>query len=186
MKISIFSFGFFRENGSEVFALRINKPSPNTYLLLALLIGVVLFISSSMTYQQQTSVPFLEKYLTNKPFEQLLSGLSFQYANETVSISQMGYFKFLEFFIRKGAHFSIYLGLGAFLAAGLSPRLNSRLLTVIVSSLSAIGYAALDEFHQMLTGDRTPLFQDVVLDGLGALVGVGCVILFSLRRKKRS
>ncbi|KRL02712.1 VanZ family protein [Liquorilactobacillus capillatus] len=164
--------------------MRINKPSSNTYLLLALLIMVILFISSSMTYRQQTSVPFLERFLTNKPFEVFLSQWSFHYANETISVSQVGYFKFLEFFIRKGAHFSIYLLLGASLAAGLGPRLKNKLLTIAIGTLSAIGYAALDEFHQMITGDRTPLFQDVILDGIGALVGVSCVVLFLLRHKK--
>ncbi|WP_057876468.1 VanZ family protein [Liquorilactobacillus aquaticus] len=164
--------------------MRINKPSANTYLLLALLIMIILFVSSSMTYQQQTSVPFLEKYFANKPFDQFLSRFSFKYANEIISINKIGYFKFVEFFIRKGAHFTIYMGLGAFLAAGLKPRLKSIFLTIIISSLSAIGYAALDEFHQMLTGGRTPLFQDVVLDGVGALFGVCCVVLFSLKGKK--
>ncbi|WP_057737322.1 VanZ family protein [Liquorilactobacillus uvarum] len=164
--------------------MRMNKPSANTYLLLALLIMIILFVSSSMTYHQQTSVPFLEKYFANKPFDQFLSRFSFQYANETISINKIGYFKFFEFFIRKGAHFTIYLGLGGFLAAGLKARLQNAFLTLTICSLAAIGYAALDEFHQMITGDRTPLFQDVILDGIGAMLGVCCVVLLSLKRKK--
>ena len=30
----------------------------------------------------------------------------------------------------------------------------------------------MDEYHQMLTGGRTPLFQDVMLDSAGALTAV--------------
>lgn len=39
----------------------------------------------------------------------------------------------------------------------------------------------------MLTGDRTPLFQDVMLDSVGALSGIVImsVILYFTGRKKR-
>lgn len=42
-------------------------------------------------------------------------------------------------------------------------------LTSVLAWLSATGYAGLDEFHQMLTGDRTPSFQDVMLDSMGGI-----------------
>lgn len=43
----------------------------------------------------------------------------------------------------------------------------------IFSYLAAVGYAGIDEFHQMITGDRTPItFEDVMLDGIGALTGI--------------
>lgn len=45
----------------------------------------------------------------------------------------------------------------------------------------SLGYAALDEFHEMLTGGRTPLFQDVILDGIGALTGI--LLIIWLKRK---
>ncbi len=79
----------------------------------------ILFISSSMTYQQQTSVPFLEKYLSFKPFERQLSQISFTYAGQTISIATSGYYKFVEFFMRKAAHFFIYLALGVFFCISL-------------------------------------------------------------------
>ncbi|MFT8477945.1 MAG: VanZ family protein [Liquorilactobacillus sp.] len=158
------------------------KIGANTFLLLALLVMLILFISSSMTYKQQTSVPFLEKYLRAEPFKNNLSGISFNYATEKISIAKVGYFKFVEFFLRKGAHFFFYFLMGTFFYLGLKKRLKSIWLTIGIAFLSTVGYAALDEFHEMITGGRTPLFQDVMLDGVGAIVGILCVGLFFGKR----
>ena len=63
--------------------------------------------------------------------------------------------------------------------------MKNFLLVAFFSWLSATGYAALDEFHQMLTGGRTPLFQDVILDSLGALTGVLiCWLVLGIKEKR--
>ena len=144
------------------------------FIILAFVMMLILFISSSMTYHQQTSVPFLEKYLTGKPFEAFLERFSLDYAGSEISIQAVGYYKFLEFFIRKGAHFGTYCLLG------IKDRMNIKWLAAFLCVLASLGYAATDEFHQMLTGDRTPLFQDVMLDGTGALCGILLCILCGL------
>lgn len=144
------------------------------FLSLAFLIMLILFISSSMTYEQQTSVPFLEKYLANQPFKETLSWIHFKYATGEVSISSLGYYKFVEFFIRKEAHFGTYFLMGLFLYLGLPYKLKWRVILVV---LGAFFYASFDEFHQMLTGGRTPLFQDVMLDTFGAIVGILIALL---------
>lgn len=142
------------------------------WLVLSLVIMILLFISSGETYKQQTSVPFLERWLANEPFKQQLMGISFTYVDQKVSIVSSGYFKFVEFFIRKGAHFGSYflIGLGGYM--GYKERIKQTGLTMVVVWLAATGYAALDEFHQSLTGGRTPLFQDVLLDASGALTAI--------------
>lgn len=150
---------------------------------IVLLIAIILFISSSMTYQQQTSVPFLEKYLTSQPFKTFLSQISFNYAGSTVSIAHLGYYKFVEFFIRKGAHFGTYFLMGGFLYAGLPfikkwPKASLSLAWCFL-------YASFDEFHQMLTGGRTPLIADVLLDSFGALVAISCLMIYSQIKQKR-
>ena len=73
---------------------------------------ILLFISSSMTYKEQSSVPFLQKYLTSQPFKDILSQVSFSYGHSVISIKEVGYYKFVEFFIRKLAHFSTYFVMG--------------------------------------------------------------------------
>ncbi|WP_263849232.1 VanZ family protein [Lacticaseibacillus sharpeae] len=43
--------------------------------------------------------------------------------------------------------------------------------------MMAGGFAALDELHQMFTGDRSPMVQDVVLDMTGALTATIIILL---------
>ncbi len=159
----------------------------NFYLGIAILMMVILFISSSMTYQQQSQVSLIQKLLANEPLKEFFSRVSFNYAGSEVSISAKGYVKFVEFFIRKGAHFMTYFILGGSLYLGLSPKLKqkSSVLSLYFAWMAATGYAATDEFHQMLTGGRTPLFQDVMLDSCGALTACVIIIIYRVLRKKR-
>ncbi|WP_125568328.1 VanZ family protein [Companilactobacillus insicii] len=143
-------------------------------------IELILFYSSSMTYKQQTSVPFLERTLgrSNKPFYDSLSKISFNYGGKTQSIDNDGYYHFLEFFIRKGAHFSIYFLLGLFLCLAIYKYLSkNKFLMFLIPWLSTTGLAAFDEFHQGLTGGRTPSVSDVILDSVGALTGILILML---------
>lgn len=63
--------------------------------------------------------------------------------------------------------------------------MRSTELVFLISWLLAAGYAAFDEFHQSFTAERTPLFQDVILDSVGALTGILIVYLFVRLRKNR-
>lgn len=159
----------------------------NFYIGIALLMMVILFVSSSMTYQQQSQVSLIQKLLANEPLKAFLSQISFNFAGSEVSISAKGYVKFVEFFIRKAAHFMTYFVLGGSLYLGLLPKLKqkSSVLGLFFAWLAATGYAATDEFHQMLTGGRTPLFQDVMLDSCGALTACLIIIAYQAIRKKR-
>lgn len=159
----------------------------NFYLGLAVVMMLVLFISSSMTYQQQSQVSLIEKILVNEPLKDFFSRISFNYAGSEVSIAAKGYVKFVEFFIRKAAHFMTYFILGGSLYLGLLPKLKqkSSVLGLFFAWLAATGYAATDEFHQMLTGGRTPLFQDVMLDSCGAMTACLIIIAYRIIRKKR-
>ncbi|MGM0214660.1 VanZ family protein [Enterococcus sp. AZ109] len=157
------------------------RKNGNLYLGIAFIMIVILFVSSSMTYEQQNQVSLIERILSNEPLKGLLSSASFNYAGSKISISTLGYAKFIEFFIRKGAHFGTYFILGGSLFLGLQPKLKHELsvLAVFFAWFSATGYAAMDEFHQMLTGGRTPLFQDVMLDSAGALTACLLILLYS-------
>lgn len=154
-------------------------------MAIAFIVFAILFYSSSQTYEQQSQVSLLSKILANEPFKEKLSGINFSYAGNEVSIATKGYFSFVEFFIRKGAHFGTYFILGVMLFLGLNKRMKGFFILSLVSWLTATGYAGLDEFHQMLTGDRTPLIEDVMLDSVGALTGVVlCLLIFMLKELK--
>lgn len=153
------------------------------------LIELILFYSSSMTYKQQTSVPFLERHMNTKPFYHALSKVHFTYGGKVQSIANDGYYHFVEFFIRKGAHFGTYLVLGVLLCLALYTYFKRNyFLRVFVPWMMATGLAAFDEFHQGLTGGRTPSVVDVILDSFGALTGIVIlvIILYFIYRKEEN
>ncbi|WP_246369185.1 VanZ family protein [Listeria rustica] len=142
------------------------------FMGIALAMILILFFSSSQTYEQQSMTSGLDRLLANKPFEKQLSAISFPYAGSEISIQAKGYSSFIEFFIRKGAHFFSYALMGFSLFMGFSAFIKRRWLVTAFSAGIPLAYAAFDEFHQMLTGGRTPLVQDVMLDFTGALFGI--------------
>ena len=153
--------------------------------LLAVLIMGILFYSSSQTYEQQSQIGLLSKLLHNEPLKDSLRSISFMYGGSEVSIDSEGYFSFIEFFIRKFAHFSTYFVLSGSFFFSLFQRKNALWLSVFFGWMAATGYAGMDEFHQMLTSGRSPLFQDVMLDSAGALTaGILCWFVIGLRHKR--
>lgn len=161
------------------------RKNGNLYFVLALIIMAGLFYSSSQTYETQSQIGLLERVLENEPFKENFNDVSFQYADDVVSIEEKGYFSFVEFFIRKLAHFGTYFLLSTSFFLSLLPKLKGAGFAAFFSWLSATGYAGMDEFHQMLTQDRTPLFQDVMLDSLGALTDVLlCCLVLGLKKKR--
>lgn len=161
------------------------KKNGNLYIILAFVMMGILFISSSQTYEQQSQIGLLGKLLKNEPFKDLLSGWQITYGGSVISIEKSGYLHFVEFFLRKGAHFGSYFILGSMWFLGLQIKMKATFLPGVVSWLAATGYAGLDEFHQMLTGGRTPMFEDLMLDSIGAMTGIVLCLLFSLIRQMR-
>ena len=157
----------------------------NIYILLAFAIMGILFYSSSQPYEEQSITSMLDQLLAKEPLKNLLSGIRFNYVDSEISIQTMGYSKFIEFFIRKAAHFGTYFLLGLFWFLGLKNKGTSLSLTIVVSWLLATGYAAIDEFHQGLTPNRTPLLQDIQLDSIGAATGIILAVLFFSFHKKK-
>lgn len=154
------------------------------FIGLAFAMMVVLFFSSSQSYGDQSMVGLLDRLLANEPLKNGLSYIQFTYAGDEISIAALGYNNFVEFFIRKAAHFGSYFLLALFWFLGLKDQMKSLYLTGIVSWLLAVGYASFDEFHQGLTPDRTPLLQDIILDSIGALTAVVFALIYFLIWKK--
>ncbi|WP_125769267.1 VanZ family protein [Companilactobacillus furfuricola] len=164
------------------------KQREKWYWLLVVLVELVLFISSSMTYKQQTSVPFLQRHLGNhqRPLYDFLNSFGFQYGDKYQSVKNDGYFHFVEFIMRKTAHFGTYFILGLFLCLALYTYFKkNQVLQIFIPWMAATGLAAFDEFHQGLTGGRTPLVEDVILDSTGALVAILLTVLIVYLLKKR-
>lgn len=142
------------------------------FLLGAFLIMGILYFSSSQTYEEQTLMPWLKMWLSSKPFEDFLNQFSFLYGGGLISISSIGYFAFIEFFIRKMAHFLSYMMLGLCWSMGLRKRVREPWLCLLLAILLSGGYASFDELRQIFQVGRTGLMQDVILDFSGAVAGV--------------
>ncbi len=128
------------------------KTKATIAITLAIAVMVLIFISSSMPYKDQSLVSTIQKGLPMQPFSELLSKIKFEYAGQTISIPSLGYAQFIEFFIRKAAHFLAYFFIGYQWTRG-----------------------------QGVTPGRTPLIQDVFVDAVGAAVGVGLGTLKKIR-----
>lgn len=149
----------------------------------AILVMLAIFIFSSQPYHVQDLKPDIEGNFIASSLAERMSGVSFDYAGKEVSVLTLGKAGFIEFLIRKGAHFSIFGLLGFTLVYALNTRKAWRgyVLAVLISFL----YACSDEFHQSLTPDRTPLFQDVLIDTAGAICGAALMLLLMKRIHKR-
>lgn len=156
----------------------------NVYLAIPFIIMVLLYGSSSMSYETQSLTSPLQSLLANRPFEQLLAQFEFTYGGSVVSIAESGYYSFVEFFIRKGAHFFSFFALGLFWYLGLLKRVNERWLVIVLSILLSIGYASFDEFRQVFHPGRTGMMADVILDSAGAIVGVSTAYFLEKKHVK--
>lgn len=91
--------------------------------------------------------------------------------------------------VRKFAHFIIYL-VGGFLLFNFFRTYNISLRNqIIYATLGIILYASSDEFHQLFVNGRTARVEDVLLDTLGAIVGILlnliCLkIVYKIKNKK--
>lgn len=156
----------------------------------AICILVGLFISSSMTYHEQKLHPgFINQHLGF--LEHYLAGAEIHYGEKVHSAAVDGTPAFTEFVVRKFAHFATYFLLGITLYLASKPVYRLKVWWPINTWLMVLGLAALDEYHQYLTGDRTPSVHDVMLDGSGAFIGILIVviiqlIIFALYRRKRN
>lgn len=156
------------------------------YVLMILIVWMgVIFFFSTQTYEEQSLTHQLAKF-RNTPIEQMLQGYYFSYGGSEVSVHALGIEGFLEFFIRKAAHFFIFFVLGILTYAFLRYKWNNRFKTIVISFAFVVLYACLDEFHQMLTGGRTASWQDVVLDSIGGLCGILVLLLYNYDKRKKS
>jgi VanZ family protein len=94
----------------------------------------------------------------------------------------------IHFLIRKCSHLIEYAILAILLWRALYRGTNLKIKTSIVYVsvlIAAILFAAADEFHQSFVASRTALRGDVVVDVLGAMIGLAIYLALSRTRTKR-
>lgn len=148
------------------------KIQDHLFLAGAFFVMTLLFWSSTNSYKDQSLTSFLENVFSSRPFEEELSQISFVYAGEKISIQVLGYYHFIEFFVRKAAHFISFALLGTCWYLGLKKRIRHEWLLILIAFMLSVGYASFDELRQVFHPGRSGLMADVYLDSLGALTGI--------------
>ncbi len=88
---------------------------------------------------------------------------------------------------RKIAHASEYLILSILLLVALKNSGVSSAKIFIITLMICFMYACTDEYHQTFVSGRTGQFSDVLIDALGAFIGIlGYIIISKLRNRKES
>jgi VanZ family protein len=90
----------------------------------------------------------------------------------------------IQLVVRKCGHLTEYAVLAGFLYRAMRQRREQVMRAAITAFLIAAIYAGLDEFHQSFVASRTASGWDVMIDCLGAFVGL--VICSRFRRRRRT
>lgn len=89
----------------------------------------------------------------------------------------------LNYFLRRGAHLTIYFLLGFGLATTF--QWQKRVPPVVASIVIGVLFAATDEFHQLFSSGRTGKASDVLLDACGIAAGSVVAHWWQKRREKK-
>ncbi|WP_010647642.1 VanZ family protein [Oceanobacillus massiliensis] len=132
----------------------------------------VIFYSSATPYEKQDIKPFLGSIQLDF-MEPVLEWISFTYHHSIISVDELGVNGFIEFFIRKGAHVTVFFLLACFFCIALKKTTKLDLSRILAwSFLLTVLFAVSDEWHQGMTPNRTPYAGDVLLDSLGAALAM--------------
>lgn len=82
-----------------------------------------------------------------------------------------------DHYVRKGAHMTEYAILAVFLYVWAGRRPLPPLRRAEIAAGIAALYACTDEIHQLFVAGRAGMFSDVLVDSLGAVLGLAVVLL---------
>ena len=151
------------------------KIKPIIYWILAFLWMFIIFLFSAQTGEQSSA-------LSNS----ILFNLAIPFLN-FFNIQTYYNVEFISFLVRKGAHVVVFfvlaiLFINAILASNMFKKISHSYICALALSFL---YACLDEFHQSFTPGRNMSFWDVVIDTVGACLGLMLFYYISNFIKKR-
>ena len=132
--------------------------------VLVWMVVIFSFSRQDATESSETSGPIVEKV------EEVVETITQQPAPET--LGQL---------VRKGAHVFIYLVLGAFVVDALSYHPLKRKTILISAYLITLVYAISDEIHQYYIPGRSGEARDVLIDMVGATIGIFIMLYLKQR-----
>ncbi|MDG5786709.1 VanZ family protein [Evansella sp. AB-P1] len=145
-------------------------------------VGLIYF-SSSQPYERQNVQPILQEF-DLEWVETVGSNVSFKYGDSIISLQYRDPAAFIEFFIRKGAHLFVFAVLGILAYRLAYILIEKRMKSAIIAWLFVTIYASIDEFSQLLHPNRSGMIEDVILDSVGGIIGVGIIILWRRRNNR--
>ena len=91
----------------------------------------------------------------------------------------------IDFWVRKIAHFTIYAALGGSLYHAARFCGRPRRLTGRLALLWCVLYSLSDEFHQWFVSGRSGQLRDILIDSVGAVIGILFIRLLWRGAQKR-
>ena len=91
----------------------------------------------------------------------------------------------VTFIVRKSAHFTEYLVLGALVFWCLYKTKKKRLRTALAAVLTSL-YSVTDELHQLFSDGRSCELRDVLIDTCGGITGALAALLIFVLWEKRT
>lgn len=134
---------------------------------LSVVIMTFIFLSSSQNAQQSsnTSGSFIKSLLT----------AFFDGFEEMSEEAKAALVSSLQHFVRKAAHFSVYMLLGMSLSSALFTYDIKTIYKIGLSASLSLIYAVSDEVHQLFVPGRGGMVTDVLLDFSGSVIGIAFV-----------
>lgn len=156
--------------------------------------AIVIFNFSGMDYYESNrlsgyaTTKIIESTATNRPNTN--QNINKEIDNqEEVAVQKQNKIKSLHYYVRKGAHASIYFVLTILIVIALYTFGLRDIRAYLVAILMCFLYACTDELHQVFVPGRTGQFKDVIIDTIGGIVGAILMLMISftvrvMRRNK--
>ena len=145
-------------------AIRIAAPM----LLVSWMVLIFVFSAQNATESSDTSGNFIHGFLNivYPEFKTLTQAEKLQIVNS------------LQFYVRKGAHFTVYgvLGIFSFLSFVTYDKIKAW-IRILLSLSVCLLYSVSDEIHQNFVAGRSCEFRDVIIDFCGSLVFIAVAFL---------
>lgn len=91
----------------------------------------------------------------------------------------------LHHYIRKTAHFLVYLLLGILACNVVRVRKASEYIRIMLALLICVLFATSDEMHQLFISGRSGEVRDVLIDSIGASIGIVLFLIVKTAMRKR-
>lgn len=135
-------------------------------IICVLIIFGVIFMFSAQNASESGSV---SRQTTKSIGRKLKEWPVFKEIKNKVNVMEANYF------VRKFAHFSLYMMVGVLMTCVLLVLRTTEKHCAIISLGIGVVYAILDEFHQWFVPGREARVTDVMIDAFGVIVGI-CII----------